>query len=1051
MARKVLTLTLALCIAFLAVGGMRVSAQEDPQREPAPGRPAVSMSADHDFRPGGATTPPRDFNAGAAGDLPRGAPLAPDALGEPGTVYHFVRWYGMPETPYPEDSAHLNAPYGLWASGNHVWIAETYGRRATKFTANGVFVSQIGKSGFRHSNNTTLDYINDVGVDADGNVWIADWPHHVIKYNAAGDWMLELGQIWEAGTANNRFDCPYSLAFDTAKNVYVSDIYNHRVQVFSNAGVYLATIGVTGVSGNNNSHFDHPAKIAVDSANRLYVADRDNHRVQVFDVSTPGAPVWLMTLGQTDTPGATNTRFNLPEAVVASPVDNRIYVADTENNRIQVFTYAGVYQTTLGVDAYPMDVGVDAAGNLYVARGYTNISDVRQYSSALVHTRTYGTTGVPYLTDHQHFYTPMGVAVDAAGNIYVGEARGQRLLKLNANGGLLWSVGSPGVRGDANNRFRQVEDVDLDASGRVYAVDSGNSRVQVFNTSGGFVATLGQTLNPGGGNNQFDQPSGVAVGPDGRIFVADSGNHRVQVFNAARTYVATLGQTGVPGWDNGHFSYPIDVDVDASGKIYVVDHVNHRVQVFGSNLAYLRTIGVSGQPGYDAAHLNYPYTVAVDAQGRTFVSDDYGWRVMVFSASGAFLTSIGRNEGSGTGALFATEGLAVDAYGNLYIAEAENHRVTKFAPGSAFFAQRNIYGFGDINNDRVSALAPFGGQLYAGTFNWSGYGAQLWRSSDGRSWTVASNNGLGDATNSGISALLPFEGNLYAATYNWDIDAYQTTGAQILRSSDGSTWNRVNLPGFDPDNGQIMALAEFNGSIFAGTDDFSGTAGAEIWSSPTGNDLDWTKVVFGGLSDVDNLAVMTFEVYGGYLYAGVYNDIDGAAIWRTANGVDWLPVMTGGFGDVYNIYISGIEAFNGKLYIGVYNQIRNNVLSNNPGAELWRCLLCDATDWEMVPNTKGFGDQNNRRISSLYEYQGRLFAATANFSTGAEVWVSPDGEQWNQIGFDGLTDSGTVQPFQGENSVTMFLNRLYMGFLNNNGASVWTFLDRQIFLPAVLR
>lgn len=1053
MNHKLFGLTLAVCIALFAGSGTNVWARVGAPRSHVDFQQPAPPVEDHDFRP---TMDDAGIDRFSEARLrPMAAQLksmAPTDLGEPGTVYHFVRQYGVTEDAYFEDNGHLNQPYGLWASGSHVWIAESYGRRVSKYTSNGSFVSQIGKAGFRYSNETTLDNPTDVGVDSEGNIWVADsWANHVIKFNAAGEWLLELGEMWVWGTDNDHFDGAYSLAFDTVGNVYVSDVYNHRVQVFNSTGGYLATIGQTATPGNANNRFDRPAKIAVDEANRLFVADQNNHRVQVFDVSTPTNPVWLMTLGQTDSPGDANNRLNSPEAVVAVEAINRIYVADGYNNRIQVFNYAGVYLATLNVDTFPYDVAVDGAANLYVARGNTNFSDVRQYTHDLAYVRTYGVTGVPYLTNHLHLNQPGGVAVAPDGSIYIGEMNGQRLLKLNPGGGQIWAVGSPGVRGDANNRFRRITDVDLDSSGRVYAADVGNHRIQIYSPAGVFVATIGQTLNPGSGTNQFNNPNGVAVAPDGRIFVADSGNHRVQVFNASRTRIATIGQTGVSGWDSAHFNNPVDVDVDAAGNIYVVDEQNHRVQVFNSSLSYTRTIGVSGVSGYDFAHLNYPRAVAVDAQGRTFIADDFGARVIVFDASGSFLTVIGSSWGPNSGDTRSTNGLAVDNYDTLYIAEAENHRMTRFAPGAGFFAQRNLYGFGDRWNDRVSALMPFGGQLYAGTFNWSGGGAQLWRSSDGRSWEQVSANGLGDTTNAGISALLPFEGNLYAATSNWDPDLLWTTGAQILRSSDGSAWDRVNLPGIDPDQGEILALAEFNGSIFAGTDDYSQEDGAEIWSSPTGNDLDWTRVVAGGLYDIDSAAIITFEVHGGFLYAGVYNHVDGAEIWRTEDGTDWDRVMSGGFNDVYNVFISDIEAFNGQLYIGVYNRYRNGVFSDNPGAELWRCTLCDGTDWQEVANTKGFGDQNNLLIYALYEFQGRLFAATANYETGAEVWSSADGDRWNQVGFDGLTDSATLQPFYGDNSITLFLNRLFIGFQNKNGGAVWTYLDQKVFLPLALR
>ena len=248
----------------------------------------------------------------------------------------------------------------------------------------------------------------------------------------------------------------------------------------------------------------------------------------------------------------------------------------------------------------------------------------------------------------------------------------------------------------------------------MYVVDEANCRVQVYDSDGTYRSTLGAGGDHcGGGADHFDRPRGVAIGPSDMIYVADSNNHRIQVFDSNRNYVATIAQTGVSGSDNSHFNYPIDVDVDATGYIYVADHNNHRVQVFNSSRVYVRTIGESGVAGDDFGHLRNPTAVVVGSDGRTFVASSWGDRIHAYDSAGAYLTTIGGSYGERSGQLRDANGLALDTAGNLYVAEAENHRVQKFTPGVPGWRQVNINGFGDRWATWVSSLFPFQGSLYA--------------------------------------------------------------------------------------------------------------------------------------------------------------------------------------------------------------------------------------------------------------------------------------------------------------------------------------------------
>jgi len=963
--------------------------------------------------------------------------LAEVPLGQPGLSFRYVRTFGETEAPYFDDPDHLYEPRGVGTDGTNIWIVERMGHRALKYASDGTFLMQIGKAGLSYgASGTDILELADVAVDGNGNVWVADHgAARVLKFDPSGNYVSELGEKWNRGTDNSHFYDPLSIAFDGAGNIYISDggawgdYGNHRIQIFDSSGNYLNTIGQADISGSDNNHFKGPRHIAIDAQNRLYVADGGNHRVQIFDVSNPLSPGYVATLGVSGESGSDDSHFNSPQGVAVDATRGRIYVADAENRRIQVFDYAtrGYLRTLTGF-GYIADVAVDSAGNLYVAEPHTGESRVREFDSNLSWVRTYGTTGVPYLTDGLHYNGPWGVAVAPDGSIYIGEDSGNRVVKLNAAGVPQWIVGEAGGCGGDNEHFCGVKDVALDAAGRVYVADTGNCRIQIYNPDGSYYATLGTGC--GNGDYQFDWMAGLTIAPNGDIYVADTNNHRVQVFNSGLVHVATLGETDVAGSDNAHFSFPRDVEVDSAGYVYVVDCDNHRVQIFDSNWSYVRTLGETGVAGDDFAHLSNPVAVTVDAVGRIYVADRWGERVQVFDSSGAYLTTIGGVWGGRTGELRGAADLAVDTAGNLYIADTENHRIQKFAPGVPGWLQSNINGFGSPRNMSVLSLASFEGQLYAGTFNPS-TGAQVWRL-DNVGWTAVITDGFGSGRNVGIDHLMEFNGYLYAGTGNYDYGQDQTYGGEVWRSADGEHWRRIADKGFGvPTNGEVFRFAVFDGTLYAATWSYTSDHGAEIWRSRTGIAGDWTRVVTNGFGDPKNRAVLSLETFNGYLYAGSYNWMTGGEVWRSPTGDPgtWMQVNADGFGDKDNYDVTALAAFNGYLYAGTGHK-------SGAGAEVWRCQVCDGSDWEQVVDS-GFGNPDTRAMPALEAYDSHLYLVVGNLETGLEVWRTADGINWQQVGFDGFGDSNNAMSYC-DNSVAVFNDTLYIGTRNRaNGGEVW--------------
>lgn len=967
--------------------------------------------------------------AALAADAQAGAVVPP--LGQPGLSFRYVQTYGETEVAYISDVAHLNYPWGIGADGNGIWIGERWGNRVLKYDSNGHVQTQFGRARFPDSNEDTSFWeIVDVTAGSGGNFWVVDEAtNRVVELTASGEKLRELGKMWEEGADNDHFVDPAGVALDAAGNIYVSDGApwwnqehgNHRIQVFRSDGSYLSTIGQTGVCGSGSNQFCGPRHIAI-YGNELYVTDSGNNRVQVYNISTPTVPSYVATIGNLSNPSGVTVDSDF------------IYVADRWNHQVKVYNRISRTLTATigsgkgsGNDQFtePSDVAVDAAGNLYVADfANTRVQQFHRSGGTWLFVRTYGVTGVPYVTDGYHFNTVSGVAVAGNGDIYLTEDYGQRLVKLNANGVPLWTVGAAGVKGDwddRNDRLNNPADVALDVVGKAYVASRWHQRVQIYNPNGSFFASIGSLNCPGG----------VTVAPNGNLYVADSCDHSVGVYNAALTKVATLGIPGESGTDNLHFNSPEDVAVDSDGTTYVSDLENHRVQVFDANRNYVRTIGQSGVRGVDFAHLDRPTGLTVDSAKRLYVADDNN-RIQVFDVNGAYLTTIGGSWGSRTGQLRAAMGVAVDQTGNVYVADYNNHRVQKFAPGTPNWRQVNINGFGNPQQ-YPGALASFGGKLASGTYNFDG-GANLWQLNGG--WTQAATGGLGDPTNVGILRLFEFGGQLYAGVDNWDQAANRSAGAQLLRSANGTAWTPVMTGGFGRiDNGGIFAIDAFSGTLYAGTYSYTSTHGAELWRSATGNPGEWQQVAPNGFGTANNRGIWSLATYNGHFYAGTRNTQSGPEIWRSPDGLNWNKIATGGFGASSLTMVYALEPFNGYLYAGVHS----NPSVNTTDAILWRCQTCDGSDWQAVTPLR-FGSSNNRAVESLIVYNRMLYAFTVNAITGMEVWRTSDGASWAQVGFAGMGDANNAYPLY-DNATVIHNGNLYVGVWNNyNGGKIWQYI-----------
>jgi len=333
-------------------------------------------------------------------------------------------------------------------------------------------------------------------------------------------------------------------------------------------------IGEWGSEGNDEGEFIKPEGVTVASDGSVYVADTENHRIQKFGaIEEPDiSQVPLAFSGQIGALGLGNGKFQFPSDVALAS-DGSVYVADTSNHLIQKFTSGGALLSQLGTWSW---AGGTGDGEFKVPQSVAVAPDDSVYVVDHLNSRIqYFTANGDFSgkwgsegSGDGEFQAPMGIEVAPDGSVYVVERDNNRIQKFGPTGDFLRKWGSLGGDG----QLQKPRGVAVAPDGNVYVVDMYG--VQIYTSGGDFISRWGSN---GTGDGEFIRPEGVTVASDGSIYVSDSENPRIQRFTSTGDFISEWGSQGN---DDGEFMRPKGVTVASDGSVYVSDHANHRVQVF---------------------------------------------------------------------------------------------------------------------------------------------------------------------------------------------------------------------------------------------------------------------------------------------------------------------------------------------------------------------------------------------------------------------------------------------------------------------------------------
>jgi DNA-binding beta-propeller fold protein YncE len=468
-----------------------------------------------------------------------------------------------------------------------------------------------------------------------------------------------------------------------AQYYFVLDAGNYRV-IAVNRSTHAIDCQIGGLQGNLPGQFGDARALDYDSAtNQLYVADTPNNRVEIFSFSASAcatdSPSAFTFVSQFGTRGVGAEQFTQVYGVAVDPVNGWVYAVDGAG-RVEKSDLNGNFISQFGVGTLnePRQVTVAPNGDVLVMNARDH--DCLVFSGAGASLTSFGSLGAG---DGMFTADPRGVAVSADGTL-------------------------------------------------AFVTDSGGKRIEVFNllSSGGDYtgATFAYTIPSAvSGPGQFVGPRGLTTTSDNHLLLTDEWGFNLHEMTFTATgATATVNTTPiappVPG-----VNAPRGVHVAANGQIYISDYWNQRVEYMNPNGTGAQAFGFRGNVSQSGA-INFAWDAAIQpVTGDIFVANRENNQIAAFSPTGAPLIIFGSN-GSDPGQLSFPQGITFAPDGTLLVDDSGNNRIERFSlnAGDTTATWVATYGqfgagsaspAGDLNNPTGISVAPDGTIWVADTLN----------------------------------------------------------------------------------------------------------------------------------------------------------------------------------------------------------------------------------------------------------------------------------------------------------------------------------------------
>jgi sugar lactone lactonase YvrE len=591
-------------------------------------------------------------------------------------------------------SAAVNASRGITAdAAGNIYIADSSNHVIRKVNTSGIISTIVGAfanpavSGFAGdggpATSAKLNTPEDVEVDANGNLFIGDFGNNRVRV------------VYQGGAQVAALIAATGGGVAQAGSIYT---------IAGNGGTTFAAVdtvvNATGVA------ISQPRKIALDARGNIYIADNGNSVVWFLDGTTgfirqiagtqtvtsnapgcglsgtigDGCPATLATLNPNSAMGvAVDSQENL---YITDPLDSRLRKVSVNRNFPAIASGSSVTQTLM-VHFAVGDTPVSSS-----AFTVANNTDFTITGSPTCSTNSDNTTDCTMNVT----FSPTEPGLDTATLVVKSSLGTTARFGLTGTGTIAAVALDPGFVSALGTTFKSPAAITIDAAGNTYVADTGNNIVMRYDRTGtgAVIAGTGAAGNSGNGgpatSATLAAPSAVAVTSDGAVYIADTGNNvvrRIDPFSGNIGVVAggstttcagaldSLGD-GCPGTQSS-LSAPAGLASDSRGDVYIADTGNNLIRELPPN-GYIFGIGGPVFSGPTALQVDPAFNIFVADTGHSTVSEIVASTGKVVSVAGNGQSGSSGNGGAAIGAeLSGPTGIALDAAGDLYIADTGNH------------------------------------------------------------------------------------------------------------------------------------------------------------------------------------------------------------------------------------------------------------------------------------------------------------------------------------------------------------------------------------------